>query len=175
MANNNAELDADAIFEILSNSRRRKMLLYLDDSGGTAKLSTLAREIAKVEEGNTPDEEQYKRVYISLYQSHVPKLQEYGIVSYNPESKELALTDRVAPVLAIFQKQPNQKQWLRYYVVVALIGILFILTFLAINPSDQFVFHLVALIPIVILFALAVLHYLTVLNIESPILKRLVG
>lgn len=42
----------------------------------------------------------YKHVYVSLYQSHVPKLAKAGVVEHDTEAKTLELTERAAPLFA---------------------------------------------------------------------------
>jgi len=82
-------LSKDTVFDLLSNSRRRFVLHYLERADGPVRLSTLAAEIAATENEVTVDEltsQQRKRTYVSLYQTHIPKLQDAGAVSYNAET-----------------------------------------------------------------------------------------
>lgn len=80
------DLSKDVVFGILRNSRRRKVLRYLDMSGGRATLSDLAEYVVKEEndlgEGMWTSK-QRKGVYISLYQSHLPKMRDAGFVTYD--------------------------------------------------------------------------------------------
>ena len=80
------DLSKDVVFGILQNSRRRKVLRYLDMNGGRATLSDLAEYVVKeendLEEGMWTSK-QRKRVYISLYQSHLPKMRDAGFITYD--------------------------------------------------------------------------------------------
>lgn len=85
-----AETTKDRIFETLSNPRRRQALRYLlaHKSDGAVTVRTLAEEVAAWENGVPNGEVTYKqrkRVYTSLYQSHLPKLHRYGFVEYDAD------------------------------------------------------------------------------------------
>ncbi|MEZ3117164.1 hypothetical protein RYH80_14710 [Halobaculum sp. MBLA0147] len=78
-------LDHDEVFTLLKNRRRRAVLSLLSDVPETT-LSDLADEIAADENDTTPDRlssSQRKRVYISLYQNHLPKLADAGVIEYD--------------------------------------------------------------------------------------------
>lgn len=79
-------LSQDTVFEVLKSPRRRYALYYLKRAGGTAELSEITEQVAAWENEIPPSQlesEQRKRVYISLYQTHMPKLDEAGIVEYD--------------------------------------------------------------------------------------------
>lgn len=91
------DLSPDLIFDLLSSPRRRMVLYYLREHGGSSTVTELAEEIASLEYDVPADElsrQQRKRVYVSLYQTHVPKLAEAGVIDYDEESSEVRLTDR---------------------------------------------------------------------------------
>jgi hypothetical protein len=78
-------LPRDKIFHLLQTQRRRDVLRYLKDNDGPVEMRTLAEQVAAWENDTTvaaltSDERQ--RVYIALYQSHLPKLAEEGIIEY---------------------------------------------------------------------------------------------
>jgi len=82
----------EAIFEVLSNRRRRYVLHYLKqlEDGEAAPLSAIASHVAAWEQGQeVPDitYEDRKSVQTSLYQTHLPKLAEKNLIEYDPESK----------------------------------------------------------------------------------------
>lgn len=79
-------LSLDVIFEILHVSRRRDVLTYLETHDGSSSLDELAEFIAAKENDIEEWElssSQRKRVYIGLYQCHLPKMDEAGIIDYN--------------------------------------------------------------------------------------------
>lgn len=79
------ELEKDVIFEILKNQRRRRVVQYLREHGDT-ELGDLAESIAAEENETTVAQlssEERKRVYIGLYQTHLPKMDDAGVVAYD--------------------------------------------------------------------------------------------
>ena len=94
----NRPLSDDELFHLLHTSRRRKAIQYLLEQNSTIHLSKLARHIAALEHDVSTTEvtqTQYQRVYIPLYQSHLPKLDEAGIVRYNQSRGLVEPTDQL--------------------------------------------------------------------------------
>ena len=86
----------DAIFEILKASRRRQVLRYLDAHGGEATIGALAEYIAAAEndiDRASITSSQRKRVYVGLYQSHLPKMDGYGAVDWDKDRGFVQLRD----------------------------------------------------------------------------------
>ncbi len=94
-------LSQDLVFDLLSSPRRRFVLYYLRSESESMQLTDLADEVAAWEY-DTPVEElteqERKRAYVSLYQTHVPKLAEAGLIDYDTESGTIRLTDRASDV-----------------------------------------------------------------------------
>lgn len=71
---------------ILKNQRRRAVLRYLQTVEDEVKLGTLAEHIAASEcdkDISRITSSERKRVYVGLYQSHLPKMADVGAISYN--------------------------------------------------------------------------------------------
>jgi len=102
-----AELPLDQVFEILKNSRRRQTLHYLLQNGGEGTLSELAEHIAALEndvEVRAITSSQRKRVYVGLYQCHLPKMDDMNIVDFekNRGTVEIAANaKRLEPYLSL--------------------------------------------------------------------------
>lgn len=82
----------DAVFENLSNSRRREVVKCLHDREGSVEISSLVDEVAAAENSTDVQSityEQRKRVYTTLHQSHLPKLVEDGFVERNGDQVRL--------------------------------------------------------------------------------------
>lgn len=80
------QLPKDLVFGMLSNERRRWALKYLAGNDNETTLSDLAEYIASIENDKpeaalTSDER--KRVYVGLYQVHLPKMDDADIIDYN--------------------------------------------------------------------------------------------
>lgn len=82
-----ATLEKDELFHLLKSERRRRALRYLLDADEEpVQMRTLAEAVAAEEYDKTvqalhTDERQ--RVYITLYQSHLPQLDRAGVIDYN--------------------------------------------------------------------------------------------
>lgn len=77
----------DVIFGILQNERRRRVLRYLREQEATTQ-GELAEHLAAIENDvslESVTSTQRKRVYVSLYQSHLPKLDEAGAIAYDSD------------------------------------------------------------------------------------------
>jgi DNA-binding transcriptional ArsR family regulator len=87
-------LSRDVLFDLLRNSRRRQVMRYLGEHDH-ADIGELAEHIAAVENGTDPEtlsSSERKRVYVSLYQSHLPKLAEADVVDYDKERGTVSRT-----------------------------------------------------------------------------------
>lgn len=92
-----ADLGVGEVFELLQNQRRRRVLRYLTtETDGRATLSDLAEHVAGLENDVPPDRitsTQRKRVYVGLYQAHLPKLDDYGVVDFDKHRGTVDLRD----------------------------------------------------------------------------------
>lgn len=89
-------LSTDDAFDLLSNRRRRYLVHCLRKHDTPMSLADAADEIA-IRENDTrlaeiPAEE-VKRVYTSLYHSHVPRLVDANVVEYSQERDAVALSE----------------------------------------------------------------------------------
>ena len=83
------DLSYDESFDLLSNTRRRYALYYLRRNGEAATLGDLSDHIAAWENGVDPEEVTYqerKRVYTSLQQVHLPRMDDLGVVAFDSQS-----------------------------------------------------------------------------------------
>jgi len=97
-----APLSRDDLFFVLKNERRRLVLRYLAGSERVVRMRDVAEQVAAWEHDITLAEltsEQRQRVYIPLYQSHLPKLDALGLVEYDQSRGVVERTDRVAQVV----------------------------------------------------------------------------
>ncbi|GGN94071.1 MULTISPECIES: DUF7344 domain-containing protein [Haloarcula] len=87
-SDSDSELTRDDIFHVLQCRRRRLVLKYLQEYDGDepARMGDIAEHIAALEHDTTIDalrSQQRQRVYIALYQSHLPKMDKAGVLEYN--------------------------------------------------------------------------------------------
>jgi predicted transcriptional regulator len=87
------------IHEILSNERRALALSVLQ-TDGPMTLRELADCLARHEYGSDYNSAERKRVYVSLYQCHLPKLEDRGVIRREDrDCGEISLTDRAPAVV----------------------------------------------------------------------------
>ncbi len=103
MMPNTDTIPEDDVFAVLSSQRRRFALHCLQKYGGPMALADMADEIA-VWENDTDiadiSPEEVKRIYVSLYHTHVPKLEDADIVEYSQERDMVALSENAEQVTA---------------------------------------------------------------------------
>ncbi len=119
-------LSKDVIFELLKNRRRREVLAYLLEADDTVTLGELAEQIAAWENDtdiNALSSDQRKRVYVALYQTHLPKMDDAGIVEYDQDRGLIALADN-ADLLMMYLDTDTHKQdrWDRWYAGLSVVG-----------------------------------------------------
>lgn len=82
---------------VLAAERRRLVVDVLAEQTTAVELGELAAEIATVEAGaDSPPEEPIRDVKIGLHHAHLPKLDEVGVLDYDPKSRVIKPADAVA-------------------------------------------------------------------------------
>ena len=119
-------LSKDVIFELLKNRRRREVLSYLLEAEETVTLGELAEQIAAWENDtdvNALSSDQRKRVYVALYQTHLPKMDDAGIVDYDQDRGLITLADN-ADLLVMYLDTDAHKRdrWDRVYGALSVLG-----------------------------------------------------
>jgi DNA-binding transcriptional ArsR family regulator len=112
----------DTVFSTLSNRRRRHVVRYLLSDHETVEVRELAQAIAAQENDLRPSELSYKqrkRVYTSLHQTHLPKLDEAGFVTYERDRGRVHLEPLARELVPFIKPPPRVRQWARYYLGVA--------------------------------------------------------
>lgn len=119
-------LTQDVVFDILSSARRRYVLYQLRTEEQPVELTELAEDVAAWENDTTVDEltkQQRKRVYVSLYQTHVPKLEDAGLVQYDQDSGEVRLTEAANDIDQYLNPGEQEMPWQYLYLPLAVLGI----------------------------------------------------
>lgn len=127
MTNDETEpITHDVAFDLLSSKRRRFVLSRLQDAPGGMELSDLATELSSFENEVPPEElssKDRKRVYVSLYQTHVPKLDDTGLVAYDSDTGTVRPTEQLDELAAYFEPTEPTVCWGPLYGLVALVGL----------------------------------------------------
>lgn len=115
-------LGPDRIFEVLKNQRRRRTLQYLIERDSSVTIGALAEHIAALENDTTESaltSRERKRVYVGLYQCHLPKMDDTGAVEFNKARGTISL----GPTFRQFEPYLNldvddSDAWARYYLLL---------------------------------------------------------
>jgi len=121
------ELSLDLIFEVLKNRRRRDVIRYLEEQSERTSLSDLAEHVAALENDTTTQaltSSQPKRVYVGLYQCHLPKMDDMDIVNFNQDRGYVELganVDQLDPYLD--PVTTDDQSWHTYYLGLSGLGV----------------------------------------------------
>ena len=121
-------LSLDHVFEILKNRRRREVIHYLREHEQRVTLSDLAEHIAALE--NDTDvtsitSSQRKRVYVGLYQCHLPKMADMDIVDFNQDRGVVEIGENADQLYEYLDSEGDQgRDWYGYYLPIAGLGTL---------------------------------------------------
>jgi hypothetical protein len=120
-------LPLDQVFDVLKNQRRRYVLEYLNDADEAVSLSEIAEQIAAWE--NEKDVKQIssserKRVYVGLYQCHLPKMDALDVVSFNKPRGIIELGDNVDELYTYLDRteEAEREPWHVYSLALSLVG-----------------------------------------------------
>lgn len=119
------ELPLDLAFEILKNGRRRRVLEELGAATGDLSIGELSEQIAAWENDKPVAEvtsEERKRVYVGLYQGHLPKMDDADVVMFNKDRGIVApgehadlldryLTPAASGTGAVSSGRSRSRQW----------------------------------------------------------------
>lgn len=123
-----AGLSTEDVYQVLSNRRRRYAIHYLKQVDDQVDVSTLAEQVAAWENDkpiSELDSQERKRVYISLYQSHLPTLQKRGLVAYDEDRGTVELTEPIANADVYLEVVAGQNvPWSYFYLGLSLVSAL---------------------------------------------------
>jgi len=120
------EVSYDETFDLLSNHRRRYTLHYLKSNGEHAEIGQLSDYVAAWENDIPPNEVSYdqrKRVYTSLQQVHLPRMDKMGVVNFDDREGVIELTP-AAQELDIYLEIVDKRDvpWSVLYLTLAAIN-----------------------------------------------------
>jgi hypothetical protein len=127
-------LTQDVVFDLLSNPRRRYVLFHLSQVDEPIQLRDLADEVSSWENEvpvNKLTNQQRKRVYVSLYQTHIHSHQDAGVDDYDSDSGYVRLAERSDELGSYISGDDDQLPWQLYYIALAAVsaGLYFLVAF----------------------------------------------
>ena len=115
----NVGLTEQEVFSVLSNRRRRFALHALCQRDDAAELGWLARRVAAWEQGVSPAEvesDARKSCYVSLQQSHLPRMDEVGVVEFDKRAGTVHPTAAARELDIYLEVVPGREiPWHGYY------------------------------------------------------------
>lgn len=125
-AGQDAGLPLDVVFDLLKNRRRRLVLGYLVDGSEPCSLSDLAEYIAAVENEKTIEEistSERKRVYVGLYQGHLPRLDDADVVHFDDDRGTVTIGENASQLLSYLNGDGDSPQIrASQYLAIAMVG-----------------------------------------------------
>jgi hypothetical protein len=117
----------DDLFDVLSNRRRRHVVYFLKRTTQPVEIGTLATQIAAWETDQPMAEvtrAERKRVYTSLQQVHLPKMDNVGLIRFEKPSSLIEPTPLLADVdLDSSSPDGSEQPWHQYYALLSLASI----------------------------------------------------
>ena len=129
-------LPAEQVYSILANERRRRALEQLGSVGGVVTVHELSELVAGRETGESPPPKRCREsVYTSLVQTHLPKLADAGVITYDRESQTIELSRRARDVRLYTEiLAPGGATWSELYRALAMVSLLVVLAALLEAP-----------------------------------------
>jgi hypothetical protein len=86
------DLSETAQYELLADERRKTTIEVLSDRCGTMGLRTIADDVARQDAGiDAGNQEAVDRVATRLHHVHLPKLDDAGLLEYEPTTQTVTL------------------------------------------------------------------------------------
>ncbi len=119
------KLSKSDIFSVLQNDRRRCVLELLN-SNGSQDLRTMSEAIARIESGTAePMSNVRKSIYVSLLQTHLPKMESLGILTFDKFEDKVELMPAAAEMKVYLETvEEGNIPWSHYYMGLSLFAIL---------------------------------------------------
>ncbi|WP_436903005.1 DUF7344 domain-containing protein [Halovenus halobia] len=160
----------DECFELLSNHRRRFTLHYLRQAENGTELGELAEQVAAWE-NEIPLEDisydQRKRVYTSLQQVHLPRMDEIGVVDFDDRAGTVTMGP-AADELDIYMEVVGGREipWSSFYLGLGVVNLGLIGLVAAGLPGFAMFSGLATAVFVVTTFLVAALAHLYVTRTE---------
>lgn len=153
------EPSLDVVFDVLRNERRRLVMKSLEDQGGETTLSDLAEHIGGIENDKPPEAlnaQERKRVYVGLYQCHLPKMHDAGAIEFD-KNRGTVKRGEVADHFHQYLEREVEvgSQWPKYYGVLSVGALVaYAATFFALGSQP-----IIAIAGLALLGGLALYHW----------------
>ena len=113
------------LYDVMRNVRRRYVLYYAEQADGRVSIEELVETIAAWESPNGSDAVSLgrrKSVYNALHQTHLPKLEQSGLIHYDRTDRSVAVRDRASRIE--LYPSPRTLAWGWYFGVLSVVSAL---------------------------------------------------
>jgi hypothetical protein len=162
--NDEDQFDENEVYDILRNERRRHVLRYLRTNGDVASIGDLADAIAETETGESPPPSDSRQsVYVSLHQTHLPKLDNLGVIEYDREERTVSLRPRADQIVARLEGASDEHREVarRFALVVLAVALGTLVLLVGTAATAPGVAAPVAAVGLLVVAAVAALRYRT--------------
>jgi len=113
-----------SILQIIQNERRKKVIEVLMELNGRADVREVVRRVAERESRGEPSGKLKKSVYVSIIQVHIPKMEEAGLIKYDPQMSVLQL-NKLPNELKYYLEvvEEGDIPWSMYYLILSSVGL----------------------------------------------------
>ncbi|WP_254274289.1 DUF7344 domain-containing protein [Haloarcula marina] len=119
-------LPLGTVFDVLKNDRRRHAVRFLLDAADETSVGSLSEHVAAIEQGTTADavtQKQRKRVYVSLHQCHLPKMDKLAVVEFDRDGGTVRAGTAAADLAPYLDHEfDDRTPWYRYYAGITIVG-----------------------------------------------------
>jgi hypothetical protein len=121
-----SRIDPEEVHDVLRNDRRRLTLQYLKQRLEPVEVRELSERVAELEVGESPPPRNIRQsVYNALNQTHLPKLEDAGLVEFDTDRKIVSLRE-AARELDVYMNvvTPIGISWDAYYRSLGVLGLM---------------------------------------------------
>lgn len=170
------QLPQATVFDLLQNNRRRYAFHYLRQQEDVVTLSELSDHVAAWENDTTVEELSSKarqRVYVSLLQTHLPRMDNAGVVEFDKSAGTVQLSNAASTMEIYLETVPEQEiLWAHHYLgLTVLAGVFLGFVWQDVRPFSDYEL-LVWVVVLGMFLGSAVLHHLYLsrrrLGVEGP-------
>jgi len=156
-------LSRETVFEMLKNTRRRYVFHILSQRAEPITLAALSEEVAALEYDTEVEDlngDQRQRIYVSLRQTHLPRLDEANVVDFDAEANTVALAENASDLQVYLETVPDDDiLWAQFYLGLAGVGVgLLLFLWLGVPPLSTYP-TLVGTVMLAVLGGSAVVHH----------------
>jgi|APHM01.1.fsa_nt_gi hypothetical protein len=117
-------------YEVLSNERRRYVVYLLKQDGGRIAIGEMAEQVAAWEYDISVQQvmgDQRKRVYTALQQTHLPMMDDAGLIVFNKD-RGIVTPEPAVQKIEVYQESADEEttSWSEYYLGLSSVGALLV-------------------------------------------------